>query len=94
MTFTKADFVEVEGPSAEALFKTTVYNELEKFAVNKKVEKIQMSVKYQVLVEETAIIGVLKQADKVTGELTESKIEFGKDTLEDPDAQFCHPKGM
>ena len=35
--------------------------------------------KYQVLCDTTAIIGVMKQADKVTGELIESTIKFGKE---------------
>ena len=33
------------------------------------------------LCDETAIVGVMKQADKATGELKETTIEFGKDTL-------------
>jgi len=45
--------------------------------------KKELSLKHQVLCDETAIIGVLKQADKATGELRETTIKFGKEALTD-----------
>ena len=39
-----------------------------------------MSLKYQVLCDQTAIIGVLKQQDKATGEMQESIVNFSKET--------------
>ena len=44
-------------------------------------EKVAMSLKYQVLCKETAIVGVQKQTDSVTGELKESTIKFGRSEL-------------
>ena len=37
-----------------------------------------MSIKYQVLCDETALVGVMKQTVKATGEVQETNIEFGK----------------
>ena len=41
-----------------------------------------MSLKHQVLCEETAIVGVMKQENKTTGEVQESTIKFGKSQFE------------
>ena len=43
---------------------------------------MQTSLKYQVLCDETAIVGVMKQTDKSTGELQTSTIKFTKSTFE------------
>ena len=43
----------------------------------------QLSLKYQVLSEATAIVGVLKQPNKATGEMEQSTLSFFKD-LEPP----------
>lgn len=43
-----------------------------------KQESIQKSIKYQVLSKETAMVGVVKQKKKATGEMLEYTIEFGK----------------
>ena len=50
-------------------------------AANQKIEKLtdigarkNLSVKYQVVCDDTAIVGVLKQTDRTSGELIESKI--------------------
>ena len=62
MNFTAQDFTEVQGESAKS--------SLIKFAVFKKIseltnipERAQMSTKYQVLCNETAMVGVLKQPE-------------------------------
>jgi len=39
---------------------------------------VAMSVKYQVLSKETAMIGVVKQKKKATGEMVEYYIQMGK----------------
>ena len=44
-------------------------------------DKIAISLKYQVLCKETAIVGVQKQTDSATGEMKESTIKFGKSEL-------------
>ena len=82
LNFTKDDFKEVSGQSGEALFKKAVYEDIEKSVSAQ--YKINLSTKYQVLCEETAIIGVLKEENKATGELQESTIAFGKDALPEP----------
>lgn len=43
-----------------------------------KQESIEKSIKYQVLSKETAMVGVVKQKKKATGEMLEYTIEFGK----------------
>jgi len=40
-----------------------------------------LSKKFQVLCEETAIVGVMKQSDKVSGELQETEIKFGREAV-------------
>ena len=40
--------------------------------------------KYQTLCDETALIGVVKQTDKVTGEIKEVNVEFGKNKIDIP----------
>ena len=44
-----------------------------------------MSLKYQVLCDQTAIIGVCKQENKTSGEVQESTIEFGKSAAPEPE---------
>ena len=46
-----------------------------------------MSLKYQVLCESTAIIGVCKQENKTSGEIQESTIEFGKSAAPEPEEE-------
>ena len=58
-----------------------VYHQLEK--LTEAAKKIEGSLKYQVLIDETAIVGVCKQEDKATGEMIESKIEFGRQAIEE-----------
>ena len=41
-------------------------------------ENVEFSVKYQVLSKETAMIGVVKQKQKATGEMREYTIQMGK----------------
>lgn len=43
------------------------------------------------LCDHTAIVGVMKQANKATGELQESEIKFGKEAL--PDEQEAGGRG-
>ena len=42
----------------------------------------ELSLEYQVLSEETGIVGVLKQENKATGELQSSTIEFKKEVVQ------------
>lgn len=77
LNFARADFTEVQGATGQSLFKMAVFNELESKKKTDE-ERIAMSLKYQVLSEDTAIIGVCKQENKSSGEVQESTIEFGK----------------
>jgi hypothetical protein len=73
--------VHVGGSAGEALFKMAVFNKIETepdISVKK-----ELSLKHQVLCDETAIIGVMKQTNKTTGELKETSIKFGKEALTD-----------
>ena len=52
---------------AMALFKSAANSEMRKKRGSK--EEKAMSIKYQVLGEQTAMIGVMKQRDKATGDM-------------------------
>lgn len=45
-----------------------------------------MSLKYQVLCDQTAIVGVMKQENKSTGEVKQVDIKFGTESLQQDDA--------
>lgn len=77
MRFTEQDFYEIQGPSAANLLKIAASNAIGKLGGNPDRAK-QLSIKYQVLCDETAIIGVMKQKNQSTGELKESTIKFTK----------------
>ena len=80
LSFGPADFKRVEGDqAAQALIKLAAFQRLEK---EKDTQQVQTSLKYQVLCDQTAIVGVLKQTDKATGELQTSTIKFTKSTFE------------
>lgn len=40
--------------------------------------KVDASIKYQVVCDETALVGVVKQKEKSTGELKVVEVEFGR----------------
>ena len=46
----------------------------------------ELSLKYQILCDETAIIGVMKQANKASGEMQETTIEFSREQIQAPQA--------
>lgn len=79
LSFSKADFVEVEGEAAEALFKMAVLDQIRSEPSTD--AKKQLSLKHQVLCDETAMVGVIKMKDKASGELVETKVTFGKSQL-------------
>ena len=67
-TFASEEFREVEDFAlAQALFKSAANSEMRKVKGSSK-EK-NMSIKYQVLSGQTAMIGVIKQKDKATGDM-------------------------
>ena len=89
LCFTRNDFTEIEGQAAESLIKSAAYQDLDKLSGE---DKVKMSVKYQVLCDATAIIGVMKQTDNVSGELQETTIKFGKEKQfieSDSDSDEC-----
>ena len=53
-------------------------NELSSKDFSERREKIAKSIKYQVLCDDTAFVGVLKQVDKTTGVLKETNVDFTK----------------
>ena len=57
------------------LFQMAAHEQLQKL---KGAQNVAMSVKYQVLSKETAMIGVVKQKKKATGEMLEYHIQMGK----------------
>ena len=75
------DFTKVENEqAAEALIKMAAWRMIEKEKTSEK--RKELSLEYQVLSEETAIVGVLKQENKATGELQSSTIEFKKEAVQ------------
>ena len=67
LNFQKSDFVEVKGNAADNLVKMAANKEILDCG-DMNVAK-ELSLKYQVLCDQTAIFGVMKQTDKVTGDL-------------------------
>ena len=77
MEFNKNDFQRIEDIDiAKAVFKLAAFNKIQNSSSSH--EKRDLSIQYQVLCEETAIIGVKKQKNKSTGEVKESVVEFGE----------------
>ena len=72
LEFNRVDFSEVQGEAAQALFKMAAHRKIEKS--KDPAARKSLSVKYQVVCDDTAIVGVLKQTDKTSGELRESNI--------------------
>ena len=73
----------IEGPAGQALFKLAIFNMLEdKTSSTARDKKIAASLKYQVLCDDTAIIGVCSQENKATGEVEESNIKFKTQDME------------
>ena len=59
------------------MLKMAAHNHIQKLENNEKAKAL--SLKHQVLCDQTAINGVLKQQDKATGAMQESIIKFGKE---------------
>ena len=60
LEFTHDDFREVTGDDAESLFQFVALSEIN--STKDKAQKVAQSLKYQVLCDHTAIVGVIKQA--------------------------------
>lgn len=92
MEFGAADFIEVTGETGQALLKRAAYSEILKQQSQE--AKIELSLKHQILCDETALVGVIKQKDKATGELKEVGKEMTKEIrrpgLPGRPAQFFH----
>jgi hypothetical protein len=71
--FTEAHFDKVQ--EGFGLFKIAARDKLSKLAGS---QKVQYSKKYQVLCDETAFVGVVKQKNKASGKMMEFAVEFGK----------------
>ena len=65
----------------QALYKMAAHTEITGLKSEKnKVKAIEaVSIKYQVLVEETAMVGVIEQSDPVTGELKKYELDASKE---------------
>lgn len=77
MQFSKDDFFQVEGQEALVLFKMAAFEHIKK--EKDPAKRKEMSLMHQILCDETAIVGVLKQAKKASGEMNESVIEFKRE---------------
>jgi len=76
--------------TGSGLFKMGAYTQINRTeGVN---QKEITSIKYQVLCEETAMVGVVKQKKKATGELEEYKVTMEKKVVKAPEPH--HPVPM
>ena len=75
LNFNKSDFAKV--PEDFGLFKIAARDQLNSNNLSH-LSKVELSKKYQVLCNETAFVGVVKQKDKVSGEMMQFAVEFGK----------------
>jgi len=57
----------VQGQAAKNLIKIAAHNTIQNLGETD--EAKQLSLKHQVICDQTAIVGVLKQADKATGDM-------------------------
>ena len=70
LQFDKNDFRKVEDKSfAQALFKSAANSMIKAFKDKPEGVRKALSIKYQVLCNETAMIGIIKQKDKASGDL-------------------------
>jgi hypothetical protein len=72
LSFKASDFSRVE--EGFGLFTIAARTEMKKNPS----EALKLSLKYQVLSDKTAFVGVVKQKDKATGKMVDYSIEFGK----------------
>lgn len=77
LNFTQGDFTEVHGLAATNLLKIAANSTIESPSCSSSEAK-ELSLKYQVLCDQTALVGVMKHTEKATGELKESVIKFEK----------------
>ena len=71
---TKLDFTELTGESAIDLLKFAAFKMIQR--TNYVAKKIELSVRYQILCDETSMIGVIKQENKSTEQPKEVKFSF------------------
>ena len=74
--FSSNDFSKAEGEQAKAIFKIAAHRKFAETYVESDI--VAASVKYQVLSKHTALIGVVKQKCKATGEMLEHDQTFDK----------------
>ena len=82
MEFSANEFRQAEGENAsQALFKIAAQEQ-----INNCNQQVAQSLKYQVLCDQTAMIGVVKQKEKATGEIKqfEQTIERFKEEVRRP----------
>ena len=90
LQFDKNDFRKIEDKSyAQALFKSAANSMIKAFKNQKEGVRKGMSIKYQVLSDETAMIGIIKQKDKASGDLKtfEQKLQRVKRPVAPPPMQ-------
>ena len=65
LRFQEEDFVEVTGEAAQGLFKYAAFSKIND--AKSAADRSALSVAYQTLCDDTALVGVIKQQDKATG---------------------------
>jgi len=91
LELTKNDFRLVEGDMALTMFKMAAFDKIQSLSLDseaRKAEKKNLSIKHQVLCDETAIVGVMKQVDNSSGELIEVDLNFVKETIHDASLDY------
>ena len=82
LTFTKVDFKRIEDEeAAQGLFKMAVFNVINNTGLSSKAKEI-LSVRHQVLCDQTAIIGVKQQENDTIEASQKFDIQFGMTEFE------------
>jgi len=66
VTYSAFDFVKVTGEAANGLFKQAALDKIHASEYDEAAQ-IATSIKYQILCDHTAMVGVIKQVDAATG---------------------------
>ena len=84
LNFTSSHFDKVES--------TGLFQLAAKAKITKNIDKVALSKKYQVLCDQTAFVGVIKQKDKTTGQMIDYFIEFGQNVVSKQKQKFSTSK--
>ena len=80
--------MQVAGEAAQGLFKYAALGKIND--TQSAADRSALSVAYQTLCDDTALVGVIKQQDKATGELKEMTVNFDRKEVQEANKPFCY----